>query len=232
MLEFALVLLLSNDVPNSSRLKEKSSCFTTVRAVDGQAKTPIFQTLQTIRFVTYKEKPAVDIVVHQRRVDGKMAMRDHFILNASNLRPYEFQSVRNGIEVAKLSYSDTKVEGFKISHDGKREEVSISLDKPVWEGNLWGVTFGAVPHQLGASYEIPFYQHDKGLGAFKFKVTGTEQVETPEGKIEAWVLDLTLDNNRTMQYLVSRKDGRELGLRGNGYANYLGGDCSAITASE
>ena len=221
-------LLFASVLPSGDRLKEDSACYTTVRIAEGQAPSPIFNVLQTIKFTKHEGKPAVEVVVHQRRLDGKISLRDHFLLDATSLRPFEFRSERNGVEVAKLSYSDTRILGTKVSHEGKQETVDLALSRPVWEGNLWGITFGAVPHQLGENYVIPFYQHDKGLGEFKFKVIGNEVVQTPDGKVDAWVLDLALDNNRKMQYLVSRADGRELGLRGSGYAQFLGGDCSAL----
>ena len=51
-----------------------------------------------------------------------------------------------------------------------RKTISVDLNGPVWDGNLWGQTFAAMPLSTGASLTLPAYQYESGLGMFYIDV--------------------------------------------------------------
>lgn len=219
----------TNAVPpvDGERIRPATQCFAMQR--DGQT---IGSTLQTIRAVKEDGAAAWDVVVHQRVGDGsRFDMRDHFVLRKADLRPIRFDndSVRGPMhQHIELSYGDGRVTGMRKIGD-KETPVDVELPDPVWEGNLWGVTFGALPLKEGGTYTLPFYQYDKGLGEFSLKVTGSETVATPDGPVEAWTVDVNTGKGPVATYLIGKDDGTELGSRAPGFANVPGGDCSGLS---
>jgi hypothetical protein len=192
-----------------------------------RAGRPIGLTRQIIRASTRDGRRVWDIVVHQKADAMQFDLRDHFVLSRRDLRPISFDSRRNGVEHVRLSYADGRVTGHKTDENGT-VGIDTALTVPTWDGNLWGVTFGALPLRLDGSFELPFYQYDQGLGRFSLTTTGSETVQTPSGAVEAWVVDAGTDAKRRVTYLIGKKTGEELGTRAPQFATRLGGDCSAI----
>jgi hypothetical protein len=209
-------------VPNGTRLRPIDQCFVIERK--GQ---PIGLTRQVIRADKREGRRVWDVVVHQKAAAMHFDLRDHFVLARKDLRPIAFDSRKDGIEDVRLSYSATRVTGQKIGDKGP-VAVDVPLKGPTWEGNLWGVTFGALPLRAGAKFSLPFYQYDQGLGRFTLSTTGAETVQTPSGPVEAWVVDAGIDPERRVTYLIDKRTGDELGTRAPGFGTRLGGDCSAL----
>jgi hypothetical protein len=105
--------------------------------------------------------------------------------------------------------------------------IDVPLPGPVWEGNLWGTTIGALPLSDGKTLTLPFYQYDKGVGRFVATVTGSERVSTPAGAVDAWTVELGVGDTSRSTYLIG-KDGVELGYRAGPFSEALGGDCSGL----
>jgi hypothetical protein len=139
-------------------------------------------------------------------------MRDHFVLDARDLRPIAFDNARGGVEHVRLAYERDRVTGRKVDK-GAVAPVAAVTPGPVWEGNLYGIHIGALPLKQGATFELPFYQYDKGAGRFIFSVTGSETVTTPSGRAEAWVVAVDNGGATRATYLVDKRDGAELGTR-------------------
>ncbi|OAN60091.1 DUF3108 domain-containing protein [Sphingomonas sp. TDK1] len=55
--------------------------------------------------------------------------------------------------------------------------MAISAPGAVWDGNLVGLAFAALPLAEGKTYELPFFQYDKGMGRFTLKVVGLAKVD-------------------------------------------------------
>jgi len=213
-------------VPDGNRLSAGTSCYAIVRETP-QGPVTIGATWQSVREARLSGDPVWDIVVHQRVSNGSFDLRDHFTLARKDLRPIAFDSRKLGKEHVRLSYANGRITGSRTEKDAK-VAVDLATPTPVWEGNLWGLTFGALPLAAGGEYSLPFYQYDKGLGAFALRVTGSETVETPGGKIDAWVVNVTSDAGRPVTYLIGKADGAELGTRAPGFATRLGGDCAGL----
>ncbi|MBA17552.1 MAG: hypothetical protein CMN73_14555 [Sphingomonas sp.] len=181
-------------------------------------------------------EPAWDIVTHQRLSGGVFDLRDHVVVRQSDLTPMAFDSVdavkarmSGQLHMIRLRYRGGSVDGFRMAK-GETDAIHADVPDPVWDGNLWGIPFGAIVDlKQGESYTLPIYQYDDGVGAFTLKVTGSETVETPDGPVEAWTIDAGTSPDRRTTYLIAKDDGRELGTRApGGFGSHLGGDCSGF----
>ncbi|HEX8471419.1 MAG TPA: hypothetical protein VF633_09920 [Brevundimonas sp.] len=211
---------------DGSLIRDDQSCYTITMTRDG-ASTPVGVTLQTIDRVQLQGRPALRIVVHQSVNSGAFDMRDTFTLDAATLAPIRLENDRKGQRHVTLDYAADRVIGSRLE-DGVSKPVDVALPGTVWEGNLFGVTFAALPLAAGATFSIPFYQYDKGVGAFAVRVAGEEVVTTPQGPVDAWTLDVSTGAGPGMTYLIAKADRRELGYRTPRGGQTLGGDCSAL----
>lgn len=216
-------------VPEGSRLAEGEACYVINAMRDGVAQ-PIGVAWQTVERGEENGRAVLRVTVHQR-VGDRFDMRDRFTLDANDLRPITLINDRLGAVHVEAAYADDRITGQRID-DGETKPIDVALDGPLWEGNLFGLTFAALPLAEGASFELPYWQYDKGFGAFSVSVTGLETVETPDGPVEAWVLDAGSSPDSRMTYLISKADNRELGYRSPRGSQMLGGDCSALKAAS
>ena len=211
-----LVLAAQAALPavDGTRLQPGSVCYAIARG-----ETVMGATLQTVKATNANGVPAWDIVIHQR-VGDKFDLRDHFVLRRTDLAPIAFDSRKAGVEHVRVAYGPGKL----VTTRPGAAPVETPLAGPVWEGNLWGLTFAALPLAEGAHFELPFYQYDKGLGSFNLDVVGSEKM----GERDAWVVEASPDGQRKIRYFIGKADNAELGYVGGGFAQRLGGDCSGI----
>ncbi|WP_213978854.1 hypothetical protein [Sphingomonas sp. dw_22] len=217
MLLSALLALAqaASPVVDGALLKPSTACYAIVRG-----DTVMGATFQKISAVTADGVPAWDIVVHQRIGDGKFDLRDHFVLRRADLTPIAMDSRKSGVEHVRVAYG----KGRAVTTRPGAAPVETAFDGRIWDGNLWGLTFAALPLAQGAHFEMPFYQYDKGLGRFTLDVVGSEQVN---GR-EAWTVEVTTSDQRKVRYQIGKADRAELGYYADGFAQRAGGDCSAI----
>ena len=104
----------------------------------------------------------------------------------------------------------------------------MPLTSPVWEGNLYGLTFASLPLTEGAHFTLPVWQYDKAFGEFSVTVTGSRIVETPSGAVDAWVLEAGADQSRLLTYLIAKDDHQELGYSSGPMSQAIGGDCAGL----
>lgn len=201
--------------PDGRRLVEGKSCYTF--AMGGQ---PLGLTWQSVRAAVDGDLPVWEIVVHQRMNDGSFDMRDHFVLHRADLRPIRMASFKLGQELVRVLYGAGQVETIRPGSAARVEE----LPGPVWDGNLWGLTYAALPLAEGAHFELPFYQYDKGFGRFTLDVVGSEEVA---GRA-AWIVEADPGSGRKARYLIAKDAAEELGYSGGPIVQSPGGDCSAL----
>lgn len=216
MLTLAL-LLAADPALDGSRLKPGTICYSIVRGEQAMGVTR-----QTVAATTAEGKPAWDIVVHQWIAGGKFDLRDHFVLRASDLTPITFDSRKSGVEHVRVTYGKGKITTTRPD----KPAVDTAFAGKIWDGNLWGLTFAALPLAEGGHYTLPFYQYDKGVGAFTLDVVGSEKV----GDQDAWVVEASSDAERKVRYFIGKASHAELGYGGGGFSQRLGGDCSVITS--
>lgn len=221
------MLALAALQPNGAVLKEDRSCYTIYDKRSGTAKA-VGVTWQTVRQGSLNGRKIWTVVVHQSVAGGKFDMRDTFVLDAADLQPLSFLNQRHGKIHVSLTYQDGHVRGTRINKDGAAEPIDVSYQGPIWEGNLYGVMFSALPLAAGASYRIPYYQYDKGLGEFTVNVKGTEKIDGTE----VWVVDAGANEQHRSEYLLGRDMPREVGYRAAGSSQELGGDCAALEAAD
>lgn len=207
-------------------IRDDRACYTISRTLDGTS-TPVGVTWQTIEHVQLNGQAVLRVVVHQSVNGGAFDMRDTFTLAADTLRPIRLENDRKGQRHVTLDYAPDRVVGNRIE-GGAPQPVDVALPEAVWDGNLFGVTFAALPLATGTTFRIPFYQYDKGVGAFEIRVTGEEVLTTPEGPVEAWTLEVSPGAGQTLTYLIAKTGRRELGYRHPRGGQTLGGDCSAL----
>jgi len=225
----ALLLLALGGTPNGALISASETCYSISRTRDGETRL-IGATWQSIERDQLDGVDVLRVVVHQRGTGGRFDMRDSFVLRASDLRPIAFENTRNGALHVSLRYEEGRVVGRRME-DAAEQPVDIALPTPVWEGNLYGVTFAGLPLEADATFQLPFYQYDKGLGAFDLRVVGSEVVPTNEGPVDAWLVQARVGSDIQITYLVAKADRRELGYRGASFTQSLGGDCSEIVKS-
>lgn len=202
-----------------------SACYTILRG-----DKPVGTTSQTVTARTENGRRVWDVVVHQKVAAVGFDMRDHFVLDRNTLLPIRFDSAAGrdasarGYHRIELVYGNGRVRGTRETAEGKTP-IDVALASPVWEGNLWGVTFAALPLRAGGTYSLPFWQYDKGMGAFTVRVVGEEKVSTPTGTVDAWVLEAGADPARLARYQIAKASRQELGYTTGPSGQRLGGTC-------
>ena len=213
-------------LPDGGRLSEEAKCFTLTMTREG-ASRPVGVAWQTIERDTVAGRPVLRIVVHQSVNGGAFDMRDEFLLDAASLRPIALENTRQGQVHVRVRYEPDRIVGERIE-GGVSTPIDVPLTEPVWGGNLFGQTFAALPLSEGAAFSLPYWQYDKGFGSFSLQVTGSETVPTPDGPVEAWVVEAGAQPGRSTTYLISKSGNRELGYRAAQGSQALGGDCSSL----
>ncbi|MCC2976560.1 hypothetical protein LK533_07715 [Sphingomonas sp. PL-96] len=207
------------------RLQAGSTCYAIVAG-----DRTIGSTLQTITASRDGGKPAWDIVVHQKLENGAFDMRDHFIVDRETLLPIRMDSQRGrgrnekGWHRVSVEYGAHGLRGTKETATGSTP-LDVALARPTWDGNLWGLTFAALPLKEGGTYAVPFWQYDKGFGAFTARVVGSEDLDTPSGKIAAWIVEAGDDPAQLARYKIAKTTRQELGYAAGPSAQRLGGVC-------
>lgn len=228
---FALALALftqdATPVPDGTRLAEGQTCYAMTIQRDGQAQ-PFGRTFQSVKRETVDSREVLRILVHQEVRGGTFRMRDTFVLDARTMLPLDFESQRNGKPHATLDWSADRITGTKHTSEGAPEPVDVPLESPVWEGDLWGLHFAALPLAEGARFTLPFWQYDKGFGVFSVEVKGSRSVETPSGPVDAWIVEASTEPARPTTYLISKSGNMELGYEGGPVTQMIGGDCSGM----
>lgn len=219
MFALALLSMQAAALPklDGTLLHEGAFCYTIA-----SGSTQVGVTWQSVRASVEGDRPAWDVTVHQRLADGSFDLRDTFVLERDTLQPIRMTSFKSGKQHALVSYSNGVI-------------ATVRPDKPagtlraagrVWDGNLWGLTFAALPLAEGAHFELPMYQYDKGLFTMTVDVVGTEDVD---GRA-AWVLEADPGNGRKTRYLIAQDNRQELGYSAGPFGQRQGGDCSALAS--
>jgi hypothetical protein len=213
-------------IPDGSVLALGDSCYTITTNKNG-TEQPIGFVFQSIQRQQVNGVDALAIVVHQHLSSRKFDMRDSFLLRRIDLRPIRLDTDRDGAPHVHLDYAADRVTGWKMVK-GSKESIDLKFDGPVWDGNLWGVTFAALPLKEGGSYQLPTYQYDNGKGNFFVTVTSQQKMSTPKGVVDAWVLEAGLKPNERVEYLAGKSPHMELGFIAGPMSQHIGGDCTGI----
>lgn len=210
---------------DGTRLQAGSTCY----AIVAGGRT-IGSTLQTVTASRDGTRPVWDIVVHQKLANGSFDMRDHFVVDRKTLLPIRMDSQRGrerserGWHRVSVEYGPHNVRGTKETATGSTP-LEAALSGPTWDGNLWGLTFAALPLKAGGTYTIPFWQYDKGFGTFIARVVGSEDIDTPSGKVAAWVVEAGDNPAQLARYKIAKVTRQELGYTAGSNGQHFGGVC-------
>ncbi len=152
MITLLAAFALASVIPEGRQLREGESCYS-ILAKKGDTPQTIGSVFQSVTRRQVGKTEALTIVIHQRLANGKFDMRDEFLVRSDDLRPISLDNMRDGKPHVHLDYDETGVTGWKVV-DGNKENVAVKLSQPVWGGNLWGLTFAALPMKSGARYEL------------------------------------------------------------------------------
>jgi hypothetical protein len=222
-----LTVAVSLGVPDGGRLIGDRACYT-IFAPTNSGDRPIGDTLQTVERVSQRGRAIWQITVHQRLSNGKFDLRDEFTLDGKTLLPLRLKTTLNRKPHADLVYVKGRVTGFHIDRTGAKHRVDRPLGGPIWDGNLFGLTFATLPLSQGARFQVPYFQYDRGFGMFTVTVTGSEKIRTPAGTVDAWVLDAGPSPSQRLVYFIEKDDRRELGYRSSQGGQRLGGLCHGL----
>ncbi|UPG89460.1 hypothetical protein L2Y96_19000 [Luteibacter aegosomaticola] len=217
---------------DAARLAPGNTCY----AIEVKGKV-VGSTWQSIHAGDQKGRLTWDITIHQVHSGGGFDMRDHFVVDRSTLRPISMESDRGkdksekGWHRIRLTYTDNGVTGTRETAAGT-EPIHVVFDHPVWEGNLWGVTFASLPLREGAVFFVPTWQYDKGLGNFTVKVVGREIVHAEKGDIQAWHLEAGDSPEQLVHYSIALNPRQELGYEAGAFRQRLGGSCSPAGSTD
>jgi hypothetical protein len=213
---------------DGTRLRVGTVCYAIT-----QNDVPIGATLQKVERARVDGVRAWRIVIHQRLADGRFDMRDTFVVRRADLRPISFDSRRGSRatdarwQEIHLDYGASRIRGTRAGPAGSTP-IDVPLSTPVWEGNLWSLTFAALPLRLNGRYRLPYWQYDKGFGSFDVSVVGSQTISIHGRRVEAWVVEAGDNPTRSTRYLIGKRDGADLGYTGTGGAQRLGGDCTGL----
>jgi len=213
-------------IPDGSNLALGQYCYTITATMDGTPK-PIGVTYQSITREQSNGVDALAIVVHQHMYSGKFDMRDSFLLRRDDLRPLQLDTDRDGSPHVHLDYSDKRISGWKMVGTTK-QPIKVDLSGPVWDGNLWGETFAALPLTPGVTLTLPTYQYDSGLGTFYVDTLDQHQESTPAGLVLAWRIKAGPSRAEQVEYTISTRPGLEIAYSAGPSSQRLGGDCSGV----
>ena len=158
---------------------------------------------------------------------GKFDMRDSFLLRRNDLRPMQLDTDRDGVAHVHLDYSEKQITGWKMVRATK-QPIHVDLAGPVWDGDLWGETFAALPLASSASLTLPIYQYDSGLGKFYIDTLDQHEENTPAGKVQAWRVKAGLSRNEQVEYVVATQPGLEISYSAGPSSQRIGGDCAGV----
>ena len=226
MLAFVFAAALATATPDGTRVPTGTWCYDLSATKAGQAQV-VGHVFQSVERATHAGKPALKVVVHQR-MGAKFDMRDEFLLDAATLRPFEMTNTRFGKPHVRDVYEARAVDETQWDDAGKSTTTRKPLAQPVWEGNLYGVMFAALPLQAGDEYRVPFYQYDKGEGAFTVTVTGERDVDTALGKRKAIVVQAGASADKRAEYLIGAGPRIELGYAAGPFSQALSASCAAF----
>jgi hypothetical protein len=219
MLGESLLIAAILSTPNGALIKNETSCYTTT--VQKADKIEIVgYTLQSIERSKKGDYEVFKITIHQRMFGGKFDMRDSFILDATDLHAIEFINERQGKQHVHLNYAKNKISGTRTKADGTTEVIEVPIQGPIWDANLWGVTFAAMPLTKGAQLRLPTFHYDKGIGEFNVNVAGIET--------DIWQLDVGEEGKPKVRYQIGQSPRRELGVKAGPYTSFIGGDCTEL----
>lgn len=209
--------------PDGSRLQPGVSCYEIT-----SGERVVGTTLQIVTPTEEQGKLLWDIVVHQKA--GAFDLRDHFIVDRSSLLPVRMESQRGRdpsdrrYHRISISYDEGRIYGVRETAEGTTA-INTPAPGPVWDGNLWGLTFAALPLENGSTYTIPFWQYDKGFGTFIVRVIGSEDVSTSSGPVAAWVVEAGDRPDALIRYSIAKDTRQELGYTAPEGGQRLGGMC-------
>lgn len=218
-------------VPDGSRLIVGDSCY----AIELNGEV-MGATRQVVREVEHEGRPAWRIEIHQRLPAMQFDVRDTFVVDRRDLSAIRYESDRAASAHApaqsiRISYGPDRLEGSKVEGD-VLTPIEAQLGDPVLDGNLWGLTFSGLELYDGAHHSLSFWHYDKGFGQFSVAVVGDRAIETPDGPVDAWVLEAGDGSGRTTTYLIAKDDHAELGYSAGPFRQTLGGDCTGFSALE
>ncbi len=213
-------------IPDGTTLALGDSCYTITAGADGKEQ-PIGYVFQSLTSDRVDGVDVLTVVVHQHLSTKKFDLRDRLVLRKADLTPLHLDTDRDGSPHVHLDYVSSRVTGWKVV-DGAKQPIDVALDGKVWDGNLWGVTFAALPLKSGVNYKLPVYQYDSGKGDFYIKVDGEQKITTPRGDVQAWVAEVGLKPDERVKYLLGQMPRMELGYNAGPMSQRLGGDCAGL----
>lgn len=94
--------------------------------------------------------------------------------------------------VMLLDFDGSRVTGTYQPADEDASDIEATFDYQPFDSSIMDEVIAALPLEMGFRVEVPFYVYERGGIVWStVAVTGTAQVATRDGAVEAWVVELT-----------------------------------------
>lgn len=210
--------------PNGHLVPEGDYCYTAKAGPKGKE-----QVMALVRQQVVRKGDKMEVLVHQHIVPRKMDMIDRFTLRAHDMTPNKLDHTMTGGQKVTLTYHMKGKEGHITgTRAGKKAgPVDVNFTGKIWEGNLWGTLYAALPLDQKTSYSIPMYQYDKNLFSMEISDVRTTTIDFQGADTPVYEVDVKA-SGRTVTYYIRQSDRLELGYAMPGFSQWLGGDCSKL----
>ena len=152
-LTLALIAEDPSALPDGSRLMEGETCYLMSVTRTGEP-APLGRTYQRVDRETVDGRDVLRVIVHQEVQNWAVSLRDAFVVDGVTMLPVAFSNPRNGERHIELEYGKDQIAGARYSEDDTVDTINVPLTALVWGGNLYALTFAALP--LAADRALPF----------------------------------------------------------------------------
>ncbi|MFB6279653.1 MAG: alpha/beta fold hydrolase [Salinibacter sp.] len=134
----------------------------------------------------------------------RATVTDSLIMDRSTLRPVSRH--QRGPLTMDVTYTDTSASGT-VKVRGRSTSISKTFDRPTLAGGSHDlIALGTMPLKPGFSTSLQvFSPRQQTVRTANFEVTGTKTVTTPAGSFEAYVVDVTVGDDKVTGTVHLRK---------------------------
>lgn len=211
-----------NELPSSDYLAVGNYCYLS-SVPDGENQKKV---VAKVSKKIVKKGEETFIAIHQVMPSRNFNMKDQFVLNR-DMTPTHFYHSRMGGKSLSIDYDYDGVSTsvFLLGQQTNEDGFSLKFDGKLWEGNLWGTLFTALPLQQNTTFSIPTYHYQNGPSNLEIVDVRKNDIVFNKQSIPVFEVDVNASGLMTT-YFVSVEDRVELGYENSAFSQWIGGNCN------